>query len=95
MAGGLIRDPMFVALTRPQMFAGVTYTFFVINGVVSTEAFLIFKSAWVLLFAVIVHLIGVIACLREPRIFDLWLVRIQRCPRIPNFRFWRCNSYRA
>ena len=29
----LIRYPVHRALTRPQMFAGVTYTFFVINGI--------------------------------------------------------------
>ena len=94
MASGLTRDPMFVALTRPQMFAGVTYTYFVINGVLSTEAFLIFKSAWVLLLALVIHAVGVVACLREPRIFDLWLVRVQRCARVRNYRFWQCNSYR-
>ena len=92
---GLARDPLFVALTRPQMFAGVTYTFFIINGVVSTEFFLIFKSAWAIVFALIVHGIGWLACLREPRIFDLWITRLSRCPRVRNYRFWRCNSYRA
>lgn len=95
MDHGLARDPLFVGLTRPQMFAGVTYSYCVINGVVSTEFFLITKSAWVILFAAIVHAIGWLACLREPRFFDLWLTRIARCPRIPNYRFWRCNSYRA
>lgn len=95
MTTGLTRDPLFVALTRPQMFAGVTYTYFVLNGVVSTEFFLLFKSAWVLLFALVVHGVGVLACLREPRIFDLWLVRVAQCPRIRNYRFWKCNSYRA
>ena len=95
MDHGLARDPLFVGPTRPQMFAGVTYSYCVINGVVSTEFFLITKSAWVILFAAIVHAIGWLACLREPRFFDLWLTRISRCPRIPNYRFWRCNSYRA
>lgn len=95
MDHGLARDPLFIGLTRPQMFAGVTYSYCVINGVVSTEFFLITKSAWVILFAAIVHAIGWLACLREPRFFDLWLTRISRCPRIPNYRFWRCNSYRA
>ena len=92
---GLARDPLFVALTRPQMFAGVTYTFFIIHGVVSTEFFLIFKSAWAIVFALIVHGIGWLACLREPRIFDLWITRLSRCPRVRTYRFWRCNSYRA
>ncbi len=95
MDAGLSRDPLFVALTRPQMFAGVTYTFFIINGVVSTEFFLIFKSVWVILFALVVHGLGWLACLREPRIFDLWITRLARCPRVRNYKFWRCNSYRA
>ena len=91
---GLARDPLFVALTRPQMFAGVTYSYFVINAVVATEFFLIFRSAWVLAVAVIVHLVGVLLCLREPRIFDLWFTRVGRCPRVRNYKIWRCNSYR-
>ena len=95
MDAGLSRDPLFVALTRPQMFAGVTYTFFIINGVVSTEFFLIFKSVWVILFALVVHGLGWLACLREPRIFDLWITCLARCPRVRNYKFWRCNSYRA
>jgi type IV secretion system protein VirB3 len=88
------RDPLFVALTRPQMFAGVTYGFFVANGIVATELFLIFKSAWVLVFALAAHLAGVVLCLREPRFFDLWFTRIGKCPRVRNYRLWRCNSYR-
>ena len=91
----LARDTLFVALTRPQMFAGVTYSFFVINLVISTEAFLLLRSVWALGLALVVHGVGWVACLREPRIFDLWLVRAGRCPRLRNYRFWRCNSYRA
>ena len=88
-------DPLFVALTRPQMFAGVTYTFFVLNGIATTELFLIFKTVWVLLAAILIHAGGALACLREPRFFDLWLVRVSRCPRVRNRRYWQCNSYRA
>lgn len=91
---GLERDPLFVALTRPQMFAGVTYSYFVANAIVATELFLIFKSVWALVAALVVHLIGVLACLREPRFFDLWLARVSRCPRVRNHKIWQCNSYR-
>jgi type IV secretion system protein VirB3 len=91
----LARDPLFVALTRPQMFAGVTFSFFVINMVISTELFLIFRSVWVILSALLVHFVGVLACLDEPRRFDLWLTRISHCPRVENYKWWRCNSYRA
>ena len=91
---GIERDTLFVALTRPQMFAGVTYSYFIANAVIATELFLIFKSVWALAVALIVHLVGVIMCLREPRAFDLWLTRISRTPRVKNHKIWRCNSYR-
>lgn len=87
-------DPVFVALTRPQMFAGVTYSYFIVNAVLATELFLIFHSAWVLLTAIGIHLIGVMLSVREPRIFDLWLTRVRHCPRVGNYVIWRCNSYR-
>jgi len=91
----LRRDTLFVALTRPQMFAGVTYNYFVINAIVAAELFLIFRSLWALAAAAVIHLIGVLICLHEPRAVDLWLTRSTRCPRIKNFKLWRCNSYRA
>jgi type IV secretion system protein VirB3 len=87
------RAPVFRALTRPQMFAGVTYSFFVINMAVTTEAFLISHSFWALPLALVVHGVGYIACLREPRVFDLWLTRVSRCPRVKNWTRWGCNSY--
>ena len=92
--GGLERDRLFVALTRPQMFAGVTYSYFVINMVMTAELFLIFRSIWVLVTALIVHGIGVLLSLREPRFVDLWVTRASRCGRVRNHGLWRCNSYR-
>ena len=91
---GVDRDVMFVALTRPQMFAGVTYSYFIINGVISTELFLVFHSVWVILGAVLTHIVGVVLSVREPRIFELWLTRVRHCPRVRNYKIWRCNSYR-
>jgi type IV secretion system protein VirB3 len=94
MAESFKRSTVFVALTRPQMFAGVTYRYFVLNAIVSAEFFLIFKSFWAIAVALIVHLVGVAVCLREPRFFELWLTRVSRCPRVKNYRLWGCNSYR-
>lgn len=93
MSDRLNQDTVFVALTRPQMFAGVTFTFFVINVILSVELFLIFRAWWVILVAALVHLVGVLACLHEPRIFDLWLTKVRTCPRVKNYKLWRCNSY--
>lgn len=89
----LDRDPVFGALTRPQMFAGVTYSYFVLNAVATIELFLITKSFWALLAALLLHGIGYLGCLKEPRFFDLWLIKVTRCPRVRNGAYWRCNSY--
>ncbi len=90
----LARAPLFRALTRPQMFAGVTYSFFILNVGLTTEAFLVTRSFLALPIALLIHAAGYLACLREPRIFDLWLTRVRRCPRVANWRRWGCNSYR-
>lgn len=89
----LERDIVFGALTRPQMFAGVTYSYFVLNAVIVIELFLITHSFWVLPIALLIHFFGYLGCLKEPRFFDLWVVRATRCPRVRNAGFWRCNSY--
>lgn len=90
---GLSGDVVFGALTRPQMFAGVTYSYFVVNAIITAELFLLTKSFWILLTALVLHMAGYIACLKEPRIFDLWFTRISRAPRVKNWSVWRCNSY--
>jgi len=94
MTAALESRTVFVALTRPQMFAGVTYSFFVANTIVAAEVFLVFKSFWAIAIAVVLHLVGMALCLREPRFFDLWIASVSRCPRVPNHRLWGCNSYR-
>ncbi|RIV85644.1 type IV secretion system protein VirB3 [Aurantiacibacter zhengii] len=94
MGEQLRSDTLFVALTRPVMFAGVTFSFAIINLIIAVELFLIFKSLWVLLAAVVIHLAGVLLSLREPRIVELWLTRVRNCPRVKNHAYWRCNSYR-
>lgn len=92
----LVRHPVHRALTRPQMFAGVTLNYFIIVWLfVSSELFLIFKSFWIVPIPIVLHAIGYFACLREPRIFDLWLTKVSKCPRVPNWKRWGCNSYAA
>ena len=87
----LVRHPVHRALTRPQMFAGVTLNYFIINGMVTAELFIMLKSLWLLP----VHAIGYFACLREPRVFDLWITKVSKCPRVKNWKRWGCNSYAA
>ncbi len=92
-APALTREPVFTALTRPQMFGGVTYNFFILNAVLTMELFLVTRSFWMILAALLIHGAGAALHLREPRIVDLWLLRARRAPRLRSFRAWGCNSY--
>lgn len=67
--------------------------FFIINACVSMIVWLVLDSLWVIPVPIILHVIGYFACLREPRVFDLWITKVSKCPRVPNFRRWGCNSY--
>lgn len=82
-----------MALTRPQMFLGVTYSCFIANAVITAELFVITKSAWALLAALLVHGLAWLACLKEPRALELWMLKLGRCPRVANHAAWGCNSY--
>lgn len=86
-------EPVFAALTRPQMIGGVTYTYAILNLILTGELFLITRSFWVLAGAAVIHAIGYAGSIREPRFFDIWITRVRTCPRIRNFGFWGGNSY--
>jgi type IV secretion system protein VirB3 len=87
-------DPIFLGLTRPTMFMGVTQSFFAINGLSSVILFLAFNSFLPLLvWFPLMHGIGYLACIYDPRIFDIWIVYAQKAMRCRNKRFWGGNSY--
>ena len=86
-------DAVFLAMTRPPMLMGVTYTFFVINGTATTIAFLAANNLLAFFIGVPVHLIGYLMCLGDPRIFDIWRVRLLKTPTSRNRSFWNANSY--
>ena len=72
-----------MALTRPQMFAGVTYCYFIAQRRdrhrIVPDLPLGLGAGWRRSSST---LVGVLLCLREPRFFDLWLTRVGRCPRV-------------
>lgn len=90
----LDRDTLFNGLTRPLLLLGVPYGYAVVNGVLVTELFLIFKSPWVFLVGLVLHLVGWSVTVVDPYRFEQWLLKVRFCPRIPNFSAWGCNSYR-
>lgn len=79
MAGRLQSDPLFQGLTRPTMIMGVSYMYFIINAMVSMIVFINMKSFMVLfIVAPIVHFIGWVICLKEPRAIELFIVKLSK-----------------
>ena len=94
---GLTADPLFVAVTRPPMRWGVTYSALLLNLVFTMEVFLLTKNLLTLLLVIPIHGICALLCLRDPRIFDLLLLwgRTRLPAYVANFRYWRASSYSA
>ena len=88
------QDILFLALTRPPMVFGVTYTFLVVNVLATGLGFIWSKNLWMLLMAAPIHLAGYVSCIRDPRLFDLWYVKLRYALPAQTRFFWGGNSYR-
>ncbi|MBM3617248.1 MAG: type IV secretion system protein VirB3 [Alphaproteobacteria bacterium] len=75
-SGHLQADPLFQGLTRPAMIMGVSYMFFVLNSVINLVMF-INTSDFKILFlcAPLVHAIGYLICMKEPRAIELLMIK--------------------
>jgi type IV secretion system protein VirB3 len=93
---GIVADVLFVGMTRPSMKWGVTYSAFIVNVVLTMEAFILTKNLAWLLACVPIHGLFYLICLYEPRFFDL-LQLWGRTRFLPwcngTIRFWQANSY--
>jgi type IV secretion system protein VirB3 len=89
----LISDPLFLGITRPPMVAGVTFSFFIINLLSTVIGFLALNSFLAFLVGLPIHVIGYLFCLKDPRFFDLYLIKFTKAMPIKNKQFWRSNSY--
>ena len=69
--GSINTDPLFVGLTRPTMFLGVSFTFALLNGFINVIAYINAPSVKVIFIAVIVHMIGYVICFKEPLFLEL------------------------
>lgn len=93
-SASLNRDTLFVAVTRPPMRWGVTYSALLFNLVVTMEAFLVTKNLLTLLIAVPIHGSCALLCVRDARFFDLLVLWIRtRLPAyLSNARLWHASS---
>jgi len=91
---GLTVDPLFVAVTRPPMRFGVTFSALLLNLVFTMEVFLLTKNLLTLLIAVPIHGVCVLLCARDARFFDLILLwgRTRLPSYVGTFRYWKASS---
>ena len=92
---GLRADALFVAVTRPPMRWGVTYSALLFNLVFTMEIFLLSKNLLTLLVVIPIHGLCALLCARDARFFDLILLwgRTRMPAYLGNFRVWRASSY--
>lgn len=95
MANGTIdSDPLFGGLTRPPVFLGVPQFYFVLNLLLLSVLFINFdEKINCLISSLLIHLVGYLMGLKEPRFMDLLMIKYQKCNRCRNKLFHGANSY--
>lgn len=78
MAGRLQADPLFQGLARPTMILGVSYMYFVINGLLTLMMFVWSQNFLAYIMGGIIHGFGYLLCMKEPRSVELWLMRMEK-----------------
>jgi type IV secretion system protein VirB3 len=93
--GGLTADILFVAVTRPPMRWGVTFSALLFDLVFTMEVFLLSKNLLTLLIAIPIHGVCALMCARDARYFDLILLwgRTRMPSYLANYRVWKASSY--
>jgi len=94
-AAGVIADTLFLGVTRPALALGVPYAALLANALVTMELFLVTHNLLCLLIAVPLHGLAWLACLAEPRFFEIvavWGLVRARAGR-GGARSWRAHSY--
>lgn len=94
MSGSVKTDQLFKGLTRPTMLFGVSYTFAIMNFMISVMIFMYSNDFRVLLImAPAIHGIGFAASAKDPLFLDLIVVKLQKCNRCLNRFYHNANSY--
>lgn len=85
-------NPLFGALTRPAMAAGVTYEYHLLNIMGSMCAFIGIDMVWGLVF-IPLHVFGWLICRYDLHFFTLCSKKFLNLPQLPNVRIWGVRAY--
>ena len=93
-AGIIAADPLFVGLTRPATFFGVSYVYCIFNILINMILFINAESLiFLLVLLPIFHGIGYILCIKEPLFLELYLIKVKKCNICKNKLYHGANSY--
>lgn len=84
-------NPLFSALTRPAMIAGVTFEYHIINLIISMCIFIGLSPLYGLIF-IPLHLFGWVVCRYEVHFFTLYMKKL-KLPAMRNLSIWRVRAY--
>lgn len=84
-------SPIFNALTRPAMTAGVTFEYHMFNLMLSMCAFIGLSPIYGLIF-IPLHVFGFCVCLYDTHFFSICAKRFL-LPQSPNKTIWRVRAY--
>ncbi|HJK87740.1 MAG TPA: VirB3 family type IV secretion system protein [Candidatus Megaira endosymbiont of Hartmannula sinica] len=72
---------------------GVSVKYALLNMMISVVAFIVINSFYIIIAAVIIHLIGYIICFNEPRFVEIYSVYFDKCTKCTNKYYYGANSY--
>jgi type IV secretion system protein VirB3 len=90
--GSLVEHTLFLAVTRPAMYGGVTIEAYVVNMVLTTVLFLGLGSIKYTLVGVAIHLICRSICRSDPNQFRILKAWAETCGTSRNRRVWGGSS---
>ena len=71
MKNTIKEDPLFLGLTKPTLIFGVSFSFAMINIMLSTILYIQTSSLKIILVAFLIHIIGYVVCFNEPLFIEI------------------------
>lgn len=75
-SGRLQADPLYQGLARPPMIMGVSYMYFILNGLITLLTFIHAQDFTAYIMGAFIHGFGYLLCMKEPRAVELWMLRM-------------------
>ena len=88
----IVIHPVYVAMTRPPMFLGVTLSYLAFAVLLSLLIFMPTHSLKYALVYIPLHLFGWIGCKLDANFFNV-LSKKTVCSSVANRKIWGCQSY--